>query len=415
LSDHDGSLPSADDRAAALQAAGALEAENGRLRRALDEAVQRLAEGRPAVRRDYEREIAEGRAALAHTEGRVAELERTLADLTARYATLAVSEARYRLAVESAKDYAIFTLDLAGRITGWNTGAENLLGWSEDEALGSPVNLIFTPEDNAEAIAEEEMRLAVTEGRADDNRWHLRKDGSRFWANGLMMPMRDDAGGLTGFLKILRDLTEAQLASEHQQILIHELNHRVKNTLATVQAFTTQSLRSAASLADAREAITGRLIALAKAHDVLTSENWEGADLDRLVDDALRLHNVVRPCCRWQGDRVRVVPRTALALSMMLHELAANASVHGALSNETGTVTVSWIVVEAAGLSGAERSRLNLRWQEQGGPPVTRPTHRGFGRRMMERSLANELGGEVRIHYDPAGVVCTVDIPLEAA
>jgi PAS domain S-box-containing protein len=326
-----------------------------------------------------------------------------------------VSEARYRLAVESAKDYAIFTLDLAGRITGWNTGAENLLGWSEDEALGSPVNLIFTPEDNAEAIAEEEMRLAVTEGRADDNRWHLRKDGSRFWANGLMMPMRDDAGGLTGFLKILRDLTEAQLASEHQQILIHELNHRVKNTLATVQAFTTQSLRSAASLADAREAITGRLIALAKAHDVLTSENWEGADLDRLVDDALRLHNVVRPCCRWQGDRVRVVPRTALALSMMLHELAANASVHGALSNETGTVTVSWIVVEAAGLSGAERSRLNLRWQEQGGPPVTRPTHRGFGRRMMERSLANELGGEVRIHYDPAGVVCTVDIPLEAA
>ena len=117
------------------------------------------------------------------------------------------------------------------------------------------------------------MRLAITEGRADDNRWHLRKDDGRFWANGLMMPMRDDEGGLAGFLKILRDRTDAQLASEHQQLLINELNHRGKNTLATVQAFTTQSLRSATSLHEARETITARLIALAKAHDVLTAEN----------------------------------------------------------------------------------------------------------------------------------------------
>jgi PAS domain S-box-containing protein len=409
LNDRGSSTPSHSERELEL------EAEIARLRRALDEAVQRVSDGTPSARVEHEREIAEGRAALALEQARTAELERALADLTARSALLAASEARYRLAVESAKDYAIFTIDLAGRITGWNTGAENLLGWGEEEAIGRPVNVIFTAEDNREAVAEEEMRLAVTEGRADDDRWHLRKDGGRFWANGLMMPMRDDAGGLTGFLKILRDLTEAQLASEHQQLLIHELNHRVKNTLATVQAFTTQSLRSATSLHDAREAITARLIALAKAHDVLTAEKWESADLSRIVDDALCLHNVDRQRCRWQGEAVRVVPRTALALSMMLHELATNATKYGALSNEAGIVSVSWATADTARVSDGARQRLTLRWQERDGPPVTPPTRRGFGSRMIERGLANELGGEVQILYEPAGVVCTVDIPLEAA
>jgi PAS domain S-box-containing protein len=391
----------------------ALEAEIARLRRALDEAVQRLVARSPSALIEHEREIAEGRAALALAETRLAESERTVSDLTARLAALGLSEARYRLAVESARDYAIFTLDLSGRITGWNTGAENLLGWDEAEAVGQLVNVIFTPEDNDEATAEEEMRLAVVEGRADDNRWHLRKDGGRFWANGLMMPMRDDAGGLTGFLKILRDLTEAQLASEHQRILIHELNHRVKNTLATVQAFTTQSLRSAASLHEAREAITARLIALAKAHDVLTAEKWESADLGRLVQDALSHHNSLAQRCSWDGEPVRVVPRCALALSMMMHELATNATKYGALSNETGTVAVSWATDAADVVSRADDQRLRLRWQEVGGPFVLTPTRRGFGSRMIERGLANELGGQARIRYEPSGVVFTLDIPLE--
>ncbi|GJD96825.1 PAS domain S-box protein [Methylobacterium iners] len=174
----------------------ALEAENARLRRALDEAVQRVADGTPLAIVEYEREIAECRAALALEQERSAKLEQSLVTLTAQSTLLAANEARYRLAVESARDYAIFTIDLAGRITGWNTGAENLLGWSEEEAIGRPVNVIFTADDNREAMAEAEMRLAVIEGRADDNRWHLRKDGKRFWANGLMMPMR---AGLRAF------------------------------------------------------------------------------------------------------------------------------------------------------------------------------------------------------------------------
>ena len=392
-----------------------LEGEIARLRRALDEAVRRAADDGEPARITYERHLTEGQAALALERVRAERAEHDLANLSARFNDLAASEARYRLAVESAKDYAIFTIDLAGRITGWNSGAENLLGWRDEEIVGQLANVVFTPDDNTRAIAEKEMRLAVSEGRADDNRWHLRKDGVRFWANGLMMPMRDEEGGLIGFLKILRDRTDAHLAREHQQLLINELNHRVKNTLTTVQAFTTQSLRSATCLQEARETITARLIALSKAHDVLTAENWEGADLARIVADALRLHHADGRRCSWEGDGVRVAPRTALALSMMLHELATNATKYGALSNDVGSIVVTWAAVDADDLPSADCQRLRMRWQERDGPPVSPPSRSGFGSRMIERGLANGLGGDVRILYEPAGVVCTLDIPLEPA
>lgn len=406
--------PRHDEFSSEIGREAALEAEVARLRRALDESVRRAASNAASSIVDHERELAETRAALALQQGRADDLKQAFADLKARHAALATSEARYRLAVESATDYAIFTIDLAGRITGWNSGAQNLLGWSDDEVVGRPANVIFTPEDDRDAVAEKEMRLAVSEGRADDNRWHRRKDGGRFWANGLMMPMRDDAGGLAGFLKILRDRTDARRAHEHQQLLINELNHRVKNTLATVQAFITQTLRTAASLPEAREAITARLIALAKAHDVLTAECWEGADLAQIVADALRVHAGDGQRCTWQGNSVRVTPRIALALSMMLHELATNAIKYGALSNATGTVAVSWALSSTDGLGSDAGIRLGLRWEERDGPPVTTPIRNGFGSRMIERGLANELSGEVRLRYEPTGVICTVDMPLES-
>ncbi|KOX59201.1 histidine kinase [Streptomyces purpurogeneiscleroticus] len=388
-----------------------LEAEIGRLRRSLDEAVRRTASQVPVATVGHEREIADARADLALAQARIAELEQANAELAASHAVLAASEARYRLAVESASDYAIFTTDLTGRITAWNTGAQNLMGWTEEEAVGAPANLIFTPEDDREATAETEMRLSVTEGRGEDDRWHLRKDGTRFWANGLMMPLRDDAGGLAGFLKILRDRTEQKRAGERQAMLLNELNHRVKNTLATVQAFTTQSLRTASSLSEARESIMARLIALAQAHDVLTAEDWEGADIAKIVADALRLHGGDGERCRWQGNALRVAPRIALALSMMLHELATNAIKYGALSNATGNVLVTWTTEEAAEVS--RELRLHFCWQESGGPPVTPPSRKGFGSRLIERGLANELGGEARVLYEPQGVICKLDIPLE--
>ena len=200
---------------------------------------------------------------------------------------------------------------------------------------------------------------------------------------------------------------ERERSEARQRLLINELNHRVKNTLTTVQSIASQSLRNAVTAADAKEAIEGRLFALSRAHDVLTREKWEGADLSEIVEQAVapyssrgedRLH--------LKGPTVRLPPHTALSLAMVLQELATNAVKHGALSNTTGEIRIAWEV------SRAEPPHLRLRWQESGGPSVQAPSRKGFGSRLIERSLAGDLGGNVRLTFAPAGLVCTIDAPL---
>ncbi|MDB5447609.1 MAG: histidine kinase, partial [Phenylobacterium sp.] len=307
---------------------------------------------------------------------------------------------RYRLILESATDFAILSTDFEGQVTIWNSGAANILGWQADEIIGGPAPTIWSREDRAAGMPQQEMATALQKGRAEAERWHLRKDGSRFWANGLMMPLRNQGGDAIGFLKILRDRTEQRRAAENQQILINELNHRVKNTLATVQSIATQTLRTAATPEEAREALEDRLIALSRAHDVLTRENWECAELSEIVGEALAAYYDRREDrIHIRGPEVRLPPRVALALSMALHELATNAVKYGALSNTGGEVSIDWTFDETA-----EARRLSLRWTEQGGPPVEPPRRQGFGSRLIQRTLASELGGEVTMEFAPAGV-----------
>jgi PAS domain S-box-containing protein len=154
-------------------------------------------------------------------------------------AALHESESRFRLIVESAKDYAIFTLDINGMITSWNSGAERLLGYKEAEIIGHHSRVIFTPEDRETGQAEQELQTTLTQGRAEDERWHVRKDGSRFFASGFMMQLHDEAGKLQGLVKILRDITEAHQAAEREQflsnasaILVETLDY--KNTLFNI-------------------------------------------------------------------------------------------------------------------------------------------------------------------------------------
>jgi len=154
---------------------------------------------------------------VAALEAEIADMRqarRVAVEIEASRAALRDSEARYRLVVESATDYAIFTMDLARRITGWNVGAERVLGWAEAEVVGQPADVIFTPEDREAGAPEQEARGAVEEGRAEDVRWHLKRDGSRLWANGVMLPLRDDAGSIQGLLKILRDKTAEKRAGD---------------------------------------------------------------------------------------------------------------------------------------------------------------------------------------------------------
>jgi len=203
-------------------------------------------------------------------------------------------------------------------------------------------------------------------------------------------------------------LDKEKRAAEHQRLLIDELNHRVKNTLATVQSISAQTLRTADTKEEARDALERRLLALSRAHDVLTRESWDGADLVEVIEKALEPYQISgENRLRITGPHVRVTPRMSLALAMAMHELATNAVKYGALANKTGTIDVSWKVT-----NGTAPPRLALRWTETGGPPVVPPRRRGFGSRLIERSLANDLDGQVEIAFAPTGVVCTVDAPV---
>jgi PAS domain S-box-containing protein len=233
-------------------------------------------------------------------------------------------------------------------------------------------------------------------------------DGAYRWAIDAAAPRFDENSAFLGFVGSVLDISDRKEAEDHRELLINELNHRVKNTLATVQSIAAQTLRNASSIGQAQAAFESRLLALSRAHDVLTRENWDAVSLREIATRAVepyssrgeaRLHIV--------GPDIRVRPGMALALAMALQELATNAVKYGALSNETGEIEISWTLPKVA--TGI---RLHLRWEEKGGPPVEPARHRGFGTRLIERSLANDLDGRARIEFAPTGIVCTVDAPV---
>jgi PAS domain S-box-containing protein len=321
---------------------------------------------------------------------------------------LRASEERYRLIVESATDYAIFTTDLDGRVTSWNAGAQNVLGFKETDILGRDARILWTPEDRAAGAPEEEMRGAREEGRAEDERWHVRKDGSHFFAHGLLMPLKGSKG-TQGYLKILRDRTERRRAEERQELLIRELHHRVRNTLATVQAIANSTIRSADSMEDFSDAFLGRINALARTHSLLTEDYWQAASLRDLLAAQLgpyqdgSAHQV-----QLNGPAVELPSEIAVPVSMAIHELTTNAAKHGSLSVEGGHLAVTWTV---QGTGGAERT-IHLEWRERNGPPVSPPTREGFGTRLLERVLTIQAQAKVRVEYQPEGLYFTADIPL---
>jgi two-component sensor histidine kinase/PAS domain-containing protein len=197
------------------------------------------------------------------------------------------------------------------------------------------------------------------------------------------------------------DLTERKKAEELQRTLFNELNHRVKNTLATVQAITAQTLRSANDLPSARQAVEHRIRAMAQAHDLLTLRDWTGADLKDVVKRTLDTFAPAQ--MKMSGIAVDVSPKHTLALSLALHELATNATKYGALSRPEGRVCVEW---------GAEDGRLRVNWEESGGPIVAPPTRKGFGSRLLEDLLVRDLGGATELNFDASGLRCSITAAL---
>jgi two-component sensor histidine kinase len=202
---------------------------------------------------------------------------------------------------------------------------------------------------------------------------------------------------------------EARQRIEDMRLMVNELNHRVKNTLATVQSIVSQTLRAHDAPEQLREVLTARILALSKAHDVLTDEQWAGADLREIAAQAAVPYQAGgEQRLRLEGPTVRLPPKTAIAMALALHELATNAAKYGALSTAQGEVRLAWSVEQTNDIR-----ELHLTWQERNGPPVEPPRRRGFGTRLIERGLAADLQGKVVLAYPPEGVVCTIQARLQ--
>lgn len=233
-----------------------------------------------------------------------------------------------------------------------------------------------------------------------------RPDGVIRWLEGAARLLYGAEGKVARVVGTNIDITQRKTAETHQRLLLNELNHRVKNTLAIVQAMARQSLRGDGLPQEAWEAFEGRLAALSAAHNVLTERSWESATIAQMVAVATAPYEDGGTRFSADGPSVNLEPKTAVALGLALHELATNASKYGALSTTAGRVAVRWT------RSG---KHLRLTWTETGGPPVTPPERFGFGGRLLRRGLAEELQGAVQLNFRPEGLVCTMEATLNEA
>lgn len=221
-------------------------------------------------------------------------------------------------------------------------------------------------------------------------------------------PIFDVEGAVSGVFVQGADRTEERLAADRQRLLLDELNHRVKNTLATVQSIAAQTLRASPEPEAFRRAFENRLMALSTAHDLLTASSWTGADLSEVLVGEFRPFGPMRGVLT--GPSVRLSSAEALSLAMLFHELATNAAKYGALSVDEGQVAVDW---ECEVLDGGER-RLTLSWRERGGPPTAPPTRRGFGSRLIERTASHDLRGTVEMAFETEGLTVSLVLRLDA-
>ena len=300
----------------------------------------------------------------------------------------------------------------------WNASTDELdVSPRVYELFGQPQNSRLTwsklltflhPEDAVRASRA--VDEAMTSGEDYAVEYRVNKPGGRqSWIASRGRLIHSADGSPAGMIGVFQDISERKGFEQHLKLLINELNHRVKNTLATVQSMAGLTLRTSPTLEEAGARFDARLIALAGAHDVLTRENWEGADLQEIVGKAIAPYRSKEHDRFFvEGPDIALTPRFALALAMALHELGTNAAKYGALSESKGRVDIVWAV---AGQKGARV--LCLDWREHDGPKVSRPTRRGFGSRLIEQSVAQDLGGRVDIDYAEDGVVCTIRAPLE--
>ena len=328
-------------------------------------------------------------------------------DITARKVAedrLQEREQWYR-ALLDALPAAIYTTDAKGRVTFFNEAAVELSGrrpvlgsdeWCISSRLYSPGGAPIAHQDCPMAVA-----LRTGKPVRGTEKIVERPDGSRVPVLPYPTPLHDAEGQMIGAVNMLVDITERRQAEQQKTLLLRELAHRVNNTFAVILAITQQSLRAAPSAEGFAETLTGRLQALAQAHNLLLAKNWTGAELGELAKGQLA------PFSPEGGDRLKIDgpkamlgPTQVIALGIVLHELGTNAAKYGALSVEGGEVELSWML---------HPDRVSLTWAERNGPPVMPPSHKGLGSKLIERGLPD---ASIDWRFLPDGVICAIELPL---
>ena len=323
------------------------------------------------------------------------EVDDVAAELARAFDRQARSEERYRRIFEQTSDL-VLTADLDQVITDCNPAAADAVGVAREEAVGQKISDFVRPEDYAQSSEMLTHKLRAGGTTRYDVRVKTKAGDWLSWEinSGLTY---DESGKPTGLHVVGRDVTERKRWEAHQNILIGELNHRVKNTLSVVQSLSHQTFHQDRPPSEAIAAFEHRLQALASAHNLLSAENWESASLTDLVERTLSPFNLER--FDIDGEPTRVSPKIAVNLVLALHELATNATKYGSLSTDNGRVRLQW---------QSEGPAFSLSWAEYGGPTVEPPIRTGFGTRMIRRVLASELGGDVSLEFEPKGLVCRI-------
>jgi PAS domain S-box-containing protein len=302
---------------------------------------------------------------------------------------------RYVAAIVESSDDAIVSKNLDGIITSWNRGAERIFGYTAEEAVGQPIMIVIPQDRQSE---EREILTRIRRGERIDHfeTVRQRRHGSLINVSLTVSPVKNAEGKIIGASKIARDITEQKRSQERIATLAREAEHRSKNVLASVQAAV--NLSRADTPEGLKQAIEGRIRALANVHSLFVESRWIGAELSTIAAQELDPY-AAKERVRIEGPPVLLEPNAAQAVAVTLHELATNAAKYGSLSGPGGRVELTWV-------HGADRQLL-MRWTETGGPAVQAPTRQGFGSRVIDRMIG-QLKGKAHFDWRPEGLVCEI-------
>lgn len=337
-----------------------------------------------------------------------------ITDITDRRATEAgLREALQRLSFHvNNSPLAVIEWDREFRVSAWSSGAQRMFGWEAAEVIGKhPSEWRVVHEEDQEEVARVISRLHTgAEPRNLCLNRNYTKSNETIWCQWYNSVLFEPDGSVNSIVSLAQDVTERHRADERQHMLMLELDHRVRNNLATVLGIAQQTLSVSGTIDEFAGAFTGRIVSLARAHALLSRASWEGVDLFALCSNILEsAMSGPAPRVIAEGPPVRLTASQSGILALTLHELMTNAVKYGALSTPAGRVRIGW-----ASYSTGPECSLRIEWKEEGGPSVAQPTRTGFGSTFIEAAVAYELKGSARFAYDPSGFQCELIIPLPA-